>query len=287
MKNLPRLPARVALIGAVVAWLASSADAATSLFDWLFPQPELQTITVTDLTPQGRLMRPPSPSAPLYYTAINAGYLDLGGIIAGEHSISHKEVNHTMLKVLAKQGLLPAPAGRTPDVVLMWRWGTMNVQRMPTGDPSYAPQINERAMLRFLGGDKIGINTHVDPYFADFELPPGLLHESTTAEALRDVAHDNLFIVHIAAYAPHLDEHGRPIQLWNTRISAPSKGYWLPEALPSMIVMAGPCIGRETTAPVWVRASERFHAEVLFGDLKVLEFLDHSDSAVLDAGKTN
>ena len=274
------------MTGAVLVWLVSSAAAATFL-DWLLPQPELQTITVTDFTPQGRLLRTPSLAAPLYYTAVNAGYCDIGGIIAGERTISHKEVNHTMLKVLAKQGLLPAPAGRTPDVILLWQWGTLNVERLANRNPSYSPQINERAMLRFLGGDKVGIDTTPDALFPEFELSPGLLHESTTAAALRDVAHDNLFIVRVAAYATYLDNHGQPIALWNTRISAPSKGYWLPDALPSMIVMAGPCIGRETAAPVWVRASDRFHAEVTFGELKVIEFLDHNEATVINAGKTN
>jgi len=283
MKTLAPSLVRVASIGTALVLLAPFTRAGT-LLDLLRPSPELETIAVTDFTPAGHRLPAHSPANPLYYVAVSGGYCDLGGIMAGERPISRRQVNNTMLKVLAKQGLLPAPAGRTPDIILIWKWGTMNVATLSGPDPSYAPQVNEQTMLRFLGGEKLGINTNVNPLFADFELPPGVQHESSSATALRAAAHSNLFVVHIAAYGTKLDDRGQPVALWNTRISAPAYGFWLPDALPSMIVMAGSCIGRETAQPVWLRASEHFRAEVILGDLKAVDDPEHSDSAITNAG---
>ena len=51
-----------------------------------------------------------------------------------------------------------------------------------------------------------------------------------------------------------------------------------------MLAMATPYVGRETTKPVWLRATEQFNPEVRLGDLKVLEYLESNHAAVIDAG---
>jgi hypothetical protein len=53
-----------------------------------------------------------------------------------------------------------------------------------------------------------------------------------------------------------------------------------------MVMIAGPNIGRETVRPMWVRASDRFKAEVKFGEPKLEEFLDSGDLPVIDASKS-
>lgn len=283
MTTLPHRLTRFGLIGMSLCWLATPAWAG-SLLNFLLPQPELQTITVTDFTPEGRMLRPASPKAPIYYFAMSAGYVDLGGIVAGERPVSRELVNQTMLKVLAKQGYLPASGDQPAQVVLAWKWGTMNVRYEMTGNPDYRPQINRRAMTRFLGGDKVGLDTGVMSQFPEYDLAPGVFQQIGPAADLVEISHEDLYIIWIAAYGVSATGHGKPILLWNTRISAPSRGFWLPEALPSMLAMAAPCIGRETTAPVWMRASERFKPEIKLGDLKVLSYIENNGAAVHNMG---
>ena len=254
------------------------------ILNFFFPQPELQTITVTDYTPAGRLHRQPASGAPVYYAAVSAGYRDFGGLIAGERPVSREVVNKTMLKVLAKQGYLPARPGQRPEIVLLWSWGTLNVDRLSYSPDMPAVQLNERQMRLFLGGDKLGVVSKYPDPFPEQTLMPGLIYATGDARNLLDVATDNLYVIVIAAYDTKLDSRKRGVPLWNTRISCPSRGFWLPEALPAMLAMGGPEIGRETPKPVWVMATDRFKPEVKLGDLKVVEYLKSDAPAVTNVG---
>lgn len=265
--------------------MAAPASAGT-LLNFFFPRPELQAVTVTDFTPAGKLRRLPSPDHPVYYAAISAGYRDFGGLIAGEHPISRDVVNETMLKVLAKQGYLPAGPEHPADIVLLWSWGTMNVDRF-AGNPDFpAVQLNERQMRLFLGGDKLGVASRRADPFPELTLMPGLLYATGDARNLLDIATSDLYVALIAAYDTKLDDSKRGVMLWNTRISCPSRGFWLPEALPSMLVMASQNIGRETDKPVWIRATERFKPEVKLGDIKVVEYLASDEVLVANVGSS-
>ena len=255
---------------------------AGGLADFLLPRHELQAITVTDFTSAGLQRRSPSPNAPVYYAAVNAGYRDFGGIIAGEHMISGKVVNQTMLKALAKQGYLPARPNQSPDVVLLWTWGTLNVRRLHYSTNGYSPQINDRQILRFLGGDKLGLTSRYADPFPEQTLMPGLFYYGGEAQNFIDASSDDYFVAVISAFDAKLVDLKHAQLLWNTRISCPSRGFWLPDAFPAMLAIATPYIGRQTDKPVWVRATERFKPEVILGDLKVVEYLESNQSAVVD-----
>jgi hypothetical protein len=270
----------------IVVCCCSLAPAASAggLIDFLFPKHELQAITVTDFTPAGLHWRQPSPAAPLYYAAVSAGYRDFGGIMAGEHMISRQIVNQTMLKVLAKQGYLPARPNQRPDVVLLWTWGTMNAERVNYSVSGYSAQINAWQILRFLGGDKLGLTSKYRDPFPELTLSPGLIYQGGEARNFIDASSDDYFVAVIAAYDVNLRNLKHAVLLWNTRISCPSRGFWLPDAFPGMLAIATPYIGRETTKPVWIRATEKFKPEVRLGDLKVVEYLESNQTAVVDTG---
>jgi len=274
-----RLWSIVACCGAL-----APAASARSLLDYLLPGAELQAITVTDFTPAGLQRRQPSLAEPAYYVAVSAGMRDFGGIVAGERPISRQLVNQTMLKVLAKQGYLPAAPNQRPDVVLLWTWGTLKTERLHYGADGYAPQINERQILRFLGGDKLGLTSKYADPFPELSLSPGLFYQGGNARNFLDAARDDYYVAVISAYDVELTDLKHAKMLWNTRISCPSRGFWLPEALPAMLAIATPYIGRETAKPVWVRATEQFKPEVKLGDLKVVEYLESRKDAVVDTG---
>ena len=249
------------------------------ILDFLFSKNELEAVTVTDMTRQGALRRLPTPENPVYFEAISAGFRGLGGAKAGEKPIAREVVNETMLKVLAKQGYLPAGPNRQPDLILAWAWGTYNVQRSPFSNL----QVNHHAMARFLGGEKVGFGSTFDNAFPELSLTTGLVRGGDM-DHLADVARDDLYIAIVSAYDVKLADPKTPVLLWTTRISTPARGYWLPEALPAMLVMAAPHIGRETTKPVWVRATEAFRPEVHLGDPTILEYIEHADPKIIEVG---
>ncbi|HTZ21957.1 MAG TPA: hypothetical protein VMC06_13820, partial [Opitutaceae bacterium] len=172
---------------------------AKSLLDYLLPTDELEVITVTDTTPTGALLRPASPANPVFYMAVSMGCRDFGGIIAGDKLPPTQEVTATITKVLAKQGYLPATDAHPPSLLLVWTWGTMNIETNPTGHFS-SLQINHSQLLRFLGAYKVGLVSQTAEAFPEYTLPPGLSVVSGDAQTLNGLAMDNLYVAAIAAY---------------------------------------------------------------------------------------
>lgn len=271
----------------MVSGFLSSSSSAAGLLDYLLPVRDLQTITVTDTSEAGKLQPRPMPGHPLYYAAVSEGYCDLGFAKAGEKPIARQVVDRTMMKVLAKQGYLPAAPGQRPDLVLAWRWGTMNVERWSSPDGFQIRFTNEPALLRFLGGAKVGLVSERGDPFPEETLAAGLQFLGGSARNLLDTARDDLYVAIVAAYAPQLDGNGHATLLWNTRVSCPARGFWLPDALPAMLAIAAPYVGRETEKPVWIKASEKFHPDIQLGDMKLVEYLEQTKPLVIEVGPSS
>lgn len=258
-----------------------AAAAPSSFLDLLLGRNDLEAITVTDMTPTGALRPSASPSHPVYYAAVSGGYRDLGGAKAGERPVGRSFVDETIVKLLAKQGYLPASAQHPAEIVLVWVWGTLNAERFYSPDGSHSIQLNHPQLERFLGGDKVGLTSRTASPFPEQTLLPGLFFAGSTAERLSVAAEDDLYIAVISAYDVASADRKHPTLLWNTRIGCPSRGFWLPDALPAMLAIGAPFIGRDTPQPVWIRASEKFKPDIRLGDPKVVEYLEANRPAVI------
>ncbi len=115
------------------------------LLDFLFGKRDIEVITVTDMSPEGRLFRRPSPESPAYYIAASMGFRDLGGVVGGEKQPPNDEVIRTITKVLAKQGYLPA-SEQSPaaTLVLALAWGTLNADLEYGMNPDSPPRQRNR-----------------------------------------------------------------------------------------------------------------------------------------------
>ncbi len=276
-----------ALLVACASLIFAGPASAGGLFDLFLPKNDLETFTVTDFTPEGRTRRQPTPDNPVYYVAVSAGYVDLGGIKAGEKPMPRDLMNSTVMKALAKQGFLPVPPGKTPDVIVVWKWGTMNTIITPLNlgmGGSVSIQVNEAAIQRFLGGKKLGLVGSNANDFHEYSLSPGLRFASGPAGALLSAARDDLYVAAISAYDWKPDAQGRPVALWNTRVGAPSRGFWMPTALPAMVAIATPFIGRETDRPMWIKAAEHYKPDIKIGDPEVIAYLERGKSVVENVG---
>ncbi len=276
---------RIALAAGALL-LVSAPASAQGLLDWVLGlHHDVQVITATDVTPAGALLQPVSPEHPAYYVAVNAGYRDFGGIIGGDKLPKSGDMIRTIARVLAKQGYLPADGQHPPTQCIIFSWGTLYpimFTDMPWNLNMPPRQINRSAMLRFLGGTKLGlVSEHPDPWL-DSEMLPGLTRFNPDAEAIGSVARTELYAIMLAGYAFPVARPKPPQLLWRTKVSCPATGLVLADTLPTMMTIAGPYIGRDTKLPVWVNASDKFKPEVRIGDLKVEEYIDSGQMPIFD-----
>lgn len=272
---------------AMLGFCFSSERSAAGALDWILAPNDLEAVTVTDFTTAGKLTNLPTTEHPLYYAAISAGYYDFGACKGGEKPIARQTVDRTMVKILAKQGYLPASPEHPADVVIGWRWGTLNPEVLSDGSGFTYRYGSERKLLRFMGGEKLGLVSRESELFPEQTLPPGLFILNGDARNLVDLAREDLYVAVISAYAGKLNDAGRGVLLWNTRVSAPARGFWLPDALPAMLAIATPYIGRDTPRPVAIRASDRFKPDIHLGDARVVEYLEKTPVAVAQIGAEN
>ena len=257
--------------------------ARAGLWDLIRGFRDLEVITVTDIN---GFRQAANPDQPQYYVAASLGFRDLGPAIAGfSEPPPDKAVVHLLSAELAKQGYLPAtPQSPPPTLLLVYTWGTLNAERFSGPDPSYVRQLNHGQLLRFLGGEKVGMRRG----FFDSETAPapGLTPQSYLGQRISDVAREDLFVFAVAAY-DYSDaiELKRQPPVWTTRISAPSLGFSFSNVFPAMLAIGGQQFGRHTPSPVWVNASEKFKPDVRLGELQLLEYLNGEPLPVNDASE--
>lgn len=279
--NPPMTIIRALLLGGL---LAAAPARAASFLDWIFPKHDVQVIAVTDTTPAGLLRRPATPQNPIYYMAASAGYRDFGGIVAGEKIPAKEQIFSTIAKVLAKQGYLPANNEHPATLLMLWTWGTMNTDRMYTGNPDdlEGRQVNRQQLLRFMGGYKVGLVSKEPGGFQDSLFMPGALFRDADSDLIAELAGEDLYVAALAAYDYGAAARKEKVLLWTTKISCPSRGLAMKDTLPAMLTLAGPHIGRETAKPVQIKAADKFKPEVKIGDPTVVEFMEKNPVSVVE-----
>lgn len=244
----------------VVALTTTAWEARAQSFFSRFFHHDVEVITVTDMTPRGRLLRQPTPSRPVYYEALVLGYQDYGRSIAGLRPPQKKEMLKLILKILADQSYHPGSSRNTPEVLLVLSWGTLNYDW-------------GKAML-FMGGDKLDILWELEPLSINNTVQAiTRFRQSPTAQFVKDASQGPLYVLSIMALDRKAAVEGRTILLWHTKVSCPAIGLDLTPTLRQMARHAAPHIGRETARPVWVTAPPR-EGRVDLGELRVVETID-------------
>ncbi len=255
---------------ALAAWLGAAqakADGPGAFLSWFFDR-DVQVITVTDMTPEGRKLRRPTKEAPLYYEALVLGYRDYGRSIANMDVPDKREMLKFIVKLLADQGYYPGTEKNMPEVLLAIGWG----------------MINERpgAALRFMGGDKADVLWELEGL--SVSTAPRVLTRnmrSSTLDLIVQASRENLFMISIQALDRELATQGVARLLWHTKVSAPAQGLAMTPSYKKMFREAAPLLGRETGGPVWTSVPERqevFH----YGELRVLDAIDPDRLPITD-----
>ena len=249
------------------------------LVDWLFHH-DVEVIVDTDIMPEGAKLPPASMEHPVYYVGGSLGYRDLGGLKAGDKLPSKETMYDWIAKALAKQGYLPADTVHPPTQIVVFTWGSLYVQWF-SGNPDMPVQMNRGQLLRFLGGEKLGLISKY-PTFPEIEFVPELFYLRPAAEKFRTAASDDLYMAVLLGYDFRAAAHKERRLLWRTRIACPSRGLVMADTLPTMLSIAAPLIARETEVPAWIRASDKYKPVVRIGNPVVEEYLDSGPLPIFD-----
>lgn len=238
----------------------------------LFGPRDIEVITNTDLTPEGRAWPMTTRAAPQYYVPVSAGFQDFGGIIAGIDAPPPAEVLKLLTAELAKQGYRAATEETPPPtLVLFFTWGTLNTDTVADADGNER-QRNRQQILRFLGGEKIGLGDRTfDPLTAPVA---GLTAIDADARDLLDAATEDFYVAVVSAYDLASVQARQRKLLWTTRIATFSRGFDFAQTLPAMLAIGGAHFGRETSRPAWMRASEKFRPDTTPGEIRVLDYTE-------------
>lgn len=272
LEKTPRNSARRILALAFAISCFGSVRAESTLFETIWShilERDINVITVTDFTEEGKKLPEVSPERPAYFEALILGYNDWGRSVAGERIPDKKLMIRMMFKVLADHGYYPATKLHKPSLVLAMAWGSMNQ--------------NPGTSLLFMGGDKLDLLWELDPFIGGMLDPRVLLRwrRSGMADMIMDSSTSNLYVASIQAFDEAAAQRDQTVLLWHTKISCPATGLAMDSSLRTMIRLAGPNIGRETPKPVLVTEPEK-NAKVEIGELKVLEMIDPSKLPITD-----
>jgi hypothetical protein len=254
------IPAAPVLLTSVFCLAALDARAGRFLFS------ERQwgdCVVVTDMTEAGRALRPASPENPVYF--LGEAYGGRLGSMHGDELPDPKEMSRFVAKVLAKQGYFGAKPGvHEPELFLALQWGRID-QR--SGD-----------LLWFLGYDRS--QDTAAPEFPLSMMPGrGSVHgpeifripfRPREIETVLEYSKEDIFGFIISAFEYKTAHTAEPIVLWQTRIALPANGKSMSDALTTIVQIAGPQIGRETTKPVLRGTQDRYTTKL--GELEFIGF---------------
>ena len=224
-----------------------------------FSSHDVDVITVTDMTDAGRVYPTAAPDKPIYYMIYDLGECNFGRTWGGEKTPKPSQARQWMMTAMTQQGYRLADDQHPPTQFFVFGWG------MLAGG-------SERPALKFIGGDKVGLMWEQEQRggFVDARALFRAMQRRGIAGKVWDIAESDLYLGIVRSYSMESIKAEKPVLLWETRFGCPSMGLWMKEAMPMMIKAAAVNLGRETTTPVNLNASDEFGGRVDFGALKVI-----------------
>lgn len=244
--------------------------------------PLLAISIITEMTDEGRKLKPPTPENPTYYYVFPSGYHEEGGA-AAESKISEENLKKQVQTALAPSGYLPSTKEHPATLVLFLIWGVHSKL------PAYDPETGDG------GFDDVGHHNLLSraalvggAAFAK-DLSKALSEQSMTGQAgsfldpvyrftnrddltrnLMEQVLDDCYYVVISAYDGAAVAHGERKLLWRTKISTPAQGVSLVETAPALVAGGESFFGRDMTGPAIIDKRISRVGKVETGQLKVI-----------------
>ena len=105
-------------------------------------------------------------------------------------------------------------------------------------------------------------------------LGPEVFRRDLRSDSIQTIltnAQDAIYGIIVTAFEFKSASSPNPVIYWQTRIGLPANGKSMADALPTMLVAAGPAIGRESKTPMLLDADSVREGRVNLGELKILD----------------
>lgn len=185
------------------------------------------------VTPAGQSLASPTPGQQSHCRLVSAGYRESGPVPAGESPANPERVDTSVRRAAQVNAYAPLRAGETADLVLVYQWGVMSPDFVPTGTAGTKRLINGDQMLALVGGSVL----------------PKVDLESDRETILTAARDERYFLVVSAFDSKDAATSATPALLWRTQMSVPTGGLTQEQAFPLLAAAGGPLFGRATPLP--------------------------------------
>ncbi len=203
--------------------------------------------------------------------AVLKGYRQFGYDMPGEKVPESRGVLKAATKILDSEGYKLATAEHEPSIMILYAWGDFYLAPNPYTPANPYAQPSSRAMLEFLGATKTGGRTASARNVSFPELDQGLTPLNPDDTTLGGFLPHGLYVITFWAFDFAEAKKGVAKLLWKTNIASSTRGFYLPDVLPTMLTVAAPYFGRETTHPIRVDVEEHYKPRIDLGPLQVIE----------------
>ncbi len=270
--------------------------------------PLLDQTVITEMTPAGKTVPPPTSDHPAYYIIQSGGRHDEGYHFAEGQPPTEAALHAVIGRVLAAQSYQPAKDGHPPSLMLLYHWGSCSLrENQPEEDADGTETINSDALLaaaKLTGGEKFAQDlftalreqqnqnqykesldrmeaalraTGMDVHLS---VPPPEFAQSARAFTNRDdhtrqlieQTTGNFYYVVVSAYDYTAAASNRRLLLWRTRMTVVANGVAMADSLPALLVSAGKYFGQDMSESALLsrRLSE---GRIKLGELEIKEYL--------------
>jgi hypothetical protein len=260
--------------------------------------PLVDQTVVTELTPEGRKLPPPSPARPVYYAVEVAGYHAEGQGAEDVNPPAAAELAANLQRALAVNGYLPASREHPPALLIIYYWGAHTnldqgsdeVENSGFLDVGHKNLLSRAALV---GGAKFAeelrralekqdrqdeIRVNMPPEFAAMLGSFGPLRLFVERDAktrqLYEEARSDCYYAIASAYDYAAAAHGQRQLLWRTRMTADSQGVAMRDTLPGLILNAGKYMGVDMPEAATMTKRLQRDTSVKLGPLEVEEYMD-------------
>lgn len=263
--------------------------------------PLVDQTVITEMTPAGKKVTPPSAEHPAYYEIQAAGYQILGHPIVGKHPPSDESFRPALARALSTHGYQRADANHPATLLLIYHWGSSSPLE---GNFFDIGDVNLLAAARVTGGDKfaheLALALDAQATHDNFNVSMGVLEKAlgrigepvelrvnfpnvlqpvrrftdrdNSTRLLMDQSLGHFYYVILSAYDYTAAAAGRRVLLWRTKMSVEADGVTLADTVPTLVLNAGKYFGKDMADAATLR-SRVSRGEVKVHDLEVKEYL--------------
>lgn len=249
--------------------------------------PSLAISIITEMTDEGRKIKPPTANNPTYYQTVSAGFHEEGPGTYEKGQVSAQNLEKHVQKALAVSGYLPGTADHPPTLLLVFFWGVHNKIERDDTETGGIPDVGNRNVLSraaLVGGAAFArdlaraLNEQAMTGQAPSLFDPvyRFTNRDDLTRNLMEQVLDDCYYVVVSAYEGAAVARGEKKLLWRTKMSTPAQGVSQIETTPALADSGADYFGRDMSSAAIVdkRISRERGGRVDLGPLEFKGYVD-------------